>query len=172
MAGVGPRVDPMNTPLRSSPLLAALATALATAGCVIPYANLHDPAVAQQPEATAEEQRQNDAQRGPPGNAARDEQKRAQRPSSSGGSGGSPSTYSLRLHNSCSKPVLLFFGNKPKFGSGRKERLGTNTTTSYSGGAPQTVWIIDESENGLSSFVASGSQSVQITSSCTGFSSY
>ena len=68
--------------------------------------------------------------------------------------------------------MRLFFGNKPKFGSGRKERPGTNTTTSYSGGAPQTVWIIDESENGLSSFVASGSQSVQLTSSCTGFSSY
>jgi len=170
MVGVGPRVDTMNTPLRSSSLLAALATALATAGCVIPYTNLYDPAAtqAQQPEATAEAQGQNDAQRVPQGNAARDEQKRAQRPSNSGG----PSTYSLRLHNSCSKPVLLFFGDKPKFGSGRKERLGTNNTTSYSGGAPQTVWIIDESENGLSSFVASGSQSMQITSSCTGFSRY
>lgn len=102
----------------------------------------------------------------------RDEQERAQRQASPGGGSGGASTYSLRIHNSCSKTVVLFFGDKPKFGSGRTEHLGANNTTSYSGSAPQTVWIIDERENGLSSFVASGSQSMQITSSCTGFSSY
>ncbi|MRG96236.1 hypothetical protein [Polyangium spumosum] len=93
---------------------------------------------------------------------------RAGAPSSGGGGG----TYSLRLHNSCSRTVKLFFGDNPKFGSGTRTSLGSNTTSSYSGGAPKTVWIVDDRDQGISSFVASGSQSMQITSSCSGFSTY
>jgi hypothetical protein len=87
--------------------------------------------------------------------------------SSAGGGGGS--TYSLSLHNACSKTVKLFFGDDPKFGSGRRTTLGGNNVTSYSGSAPQTIWIVDDRDQGISSFVASGSQSMQITSSCAGF---
>ncbi|MDC3959839.1 hypothetical protein [Polyangium jinanense] len=99
-----------------------------------------------------------------------DEERAARAGASSSGGGGS--TYSLRLHNSCSRSVKLFFGDNPKFGSGTRTSLGSNSTTSYSGAGPKTVWIVDDRDQGISSFVASGSQSMQITSSCAGFSTY
>jgi len=102
---------------------------------------------------------------------ARSDQERAARAGASSGGGGG-STYSLRLHNSCSRTVKLFFGDNPKFGSGTRTSLGSNSTSSYSGGAPKTVWLVDDRDQGISSFVASGSQSMQITSSCAGFSTY
>ncbi|MDI1450979.1 hypothetical protein [Polyangium sp. 6x1] len=102
---------------------------------------------------------------------ARADQERAAR-AGGASSGGGGSTYSLRLHNSCSRTVKLFFGDNPKFGSGTRTSLGSNTTSSYSGGGPKTVWIVDDRDQGISSFVASGSQSMQITSSCSGFSTY
>ncbi|HVK66470.1 MAG TPA: hypothetical protein VM694_18430 [Polyangium sp.] len=101
----------------------------------------------------------------------RSDQERAARAGASSAGGGG-STYSLRLHNSCSRTLKLFFGDNPKFGSGTRTSLGSNTTSSYSGAGPKTVWIVDDRDQGISSFVASGSQSMQITSSCAGFSTY
>ena len=87
-----------------------------------------------------------------------------------------PSTYSLTLHNSCSRSVGLFHGtgsSRPPFASGTYGSIGANTTQSFSGFAPETFWITDESRNAVSSFTASGgSQRIEVLSSCSGFAPY
>jgi hypothetical protein len=87
-----------------------------------------------------------------------------------------PAHYSLTLHNSCPRTVGLYHGTgsgRPPFASGTYGSIGSNTTESFSGFAPETFWIVDDSRNGVSSFTASGgSQRVEIVSSCSGFGAY
>ncbi len=97
----------------------------------------------------------------------RDDERRQQQGQSSSAPG--PSGWSLTLHNDCPRTVKLFLGQKPKWGSGTYTSLGSNNTTSYSGNAGDMIWIVDESENGLSSLSPSGSQRMKITSGCSGF---
>ncbi|MCC6525979.1 MAG: hypothetical protein IT373_25255 [Polyangiaceae bacterium] len=81
--------------------------------------------------------------------------------------------YSLSLHNSCKQTVKLFIGEKPPFSSGTNTSLGSNTTTSYSGSAPENIWIVDDAGKPMSSYTSHpGSQTMQILESCTGFSTY
>lgn len=81
-----------------------------------------------------------------------------------------PAVVSVQLRNTCPKTVKLFFGEKPKYGSGRTTTMSSNSVTSYSLAPGSTVWIIDEQENGLSSFsVSASSTRMEITPSCTGF---
>ena len=97
-------------------------------------------------------------------------------PSNSGGASNAPAPkpqstfFSMTLKNNCRDKVLIFVGDKPKFGSGTRTSIGGNTIRSFSGTAPETFWITDASENGLSSFTVSpGSHRMQILPSCTGF---
>ncbi len=78
---------------------------------------------------------------------------------------------SVTLINECKQTVKLFFGSKPKFGSGRHSSIGSNTRTSHSGTAGDMIWIEDESGNGVSSVtLAVGMREVRINSSCMGIS--
>jgi len=102
--------------------------------------------------------------------------RRAERQSSTSGRGGQPSSsgggssYSLSLKNECPKTVRLFFGQKPKFGSGTSSTIGANNIQSKSGSVGDMIWIVDASDNGVSSYSPrAGSQSIVITSSCSGF---
>jgi hypothetical protein len=82
-----------------------------------------------------------------------------------------PSVVRISLRNTCSQTVKLFFGDKPKFGSGTYTTIGSNTITSYSMKPGDMLWIVDDSQNGISSVTASpGTNTVEITQSCTGFS--
>jgi len=77
---------------------------------------------------------------------------------------------SVRLRNGCRETVRLFFGERPRFGSGRYSTLSANTVTSYSLDEGDMLWIVDESQNGLSSVTISrGMREIEVTSSCTGF---
>lgn len=90
--------------------------------------------------------------------------------SSSSSTSSPPARASISLKNGCSQTVKLFFGDKPKYGSGRYTTIGANNITSESMAPGDMIWIVDDSQNGLSSFTAgSGSQRVEINSSCTGF---
>jgi hypothetical protein len=81
--------------------------------------------------------------------------------------------YSLSLHNSCNRTVKLFIGEKPPFSSGTNTSLGSNTTTSYSGTAPENIWVVDDSGHPLSSYTTRpGMQTMQILETCSGFSTY
>ena len=119
----------------------------------------------------AQYQQQQAAQR-----AAYQEQQQAQQASqpaasSGGGDGGAPvpaQTASVSLKNVCGQTVKLFFGDKPKFGSGRSSSIGSNTLQSASMGVGDTVWIVDDSGNGIASYTASaGSQRIEVN--CGGF---
>ncbi len=78
--------------------------------------------------------------------------------------------YSLRLKNKCRRRVKLFLGRKPRFSSGRNTSLGANSITSFSGSAPETIWIVGSSGRGVSSYaLGPGRHELVITRSCQGF---
>lgn len=80
-----------------------------------------------------------------------------------------PVPTTVELHSDCSKTVSVFYGDKPKFGSGTKSSVSSNSTSSASRKADGTltIWIIDEKENGLSSVhVEPSTKRVEIDKSC------
>lgn len=78
--------------------------------------------------------------------------------------------FRVTLRNRCRRTVRLFIGRKPRFSSGVNTSIGSNTTTSRSGFAPKTFWIVDRSGRGISSYtVGPGSHTLLITRSCAGF---
>ena len=82
-----------------------------------------------------------------------------------------PTVVSVTFRSACPNTVRLFFGDKPKFGSGTYTTMSSNTVTSYSMAPGATVWIVDDSDNGVSSASVSGStREIQVTSSCNGLS--
>ena len=75
----------------------------------------------------------------------------------------------VEIHSDCTKTTPVFYGEKPKFGSGTKSSIGSNTTTSASrkSDGTLTVWIIDEQENGIASVhVDASAKRVEIDRSC------
>ena len=75
----------------------------------------------------------------------------------------------IEIHSDCTKTTPVFYGDKPKFGSGTKSSIGSNTTTSASrkSDGSLTVWIIDEQENGIASVhVGPTTKRVEIDRSC------
>jgi hypothetical protein len=79
-----------------------------------------------------------------------------------------PSTVSITLRSSCSQTVRVFFGQKPKFGSGTYSSVSSNSVSSYSMKPGDMIWIVDQSDNGLSSVtISSGTREVKINSNCT-----
>ncbi len=74
---------------------------------------------------------------------------------------------SVTLRNTCGETVKIFFGDKPKFGSGTYSSLSGNASTSHSFMPGDMFWIVDESQNGVSSFtVADGTRKIEVDSGC------
>lgn len=94
----------------------------------------------------------------------------------SGGGGGAPASsgpvrVSTRLTNLCSQTVRLFHGKKPGYSSGRTDSIGGNGIVNVSGNEGDTLWIVDERGDGMSSFSHNRNiKEIFITKSCTGFS--
>lgn len=83
-----------------------------------------------------------------------------------------PVVVSVTLRNTCSNTVRVFYGDKPKFGSGTTSSLSGNSSTSRQMKPGEMVWIVDESDNGLASATVSAStRTIEVTSSCTGLTS-
>ena len=75
----------------------------------------------------------------------------------------------VTLRNRCRETVKLFFGDKPKFGSGTYSSLGGNSSTSRQFREGDMIWVVDDGQNGLSSTTVSrGARTIEITESCTG----
>jgi len=75
----------------------------------------------------------------------------------------------IDVHNDCTDSVPLFLGDKPKFGSGTKTSVSSNSTTTFprNNDGTLTVWIIDEQENGLASVhVTKRMKKIEIGRSC------
>lgn len=79
-----------------------------------------------------------------------------------------PGPVSVTLRNSCKETVNVFFGDKPKFGSGRYSTMSSNSSTSSSFMPGDMFWIVDGSQNGVSSVtVAEGMREIEIVDGCT-----
>ena len=78
---------------------------------------------------------------------------------------------SVTIRSSCSKTVKVFYGDKPKFGSGTYSSISSNSVQSHSFQEGDLFWIVDESENGISSAsISRGTRELEIGSSCSGIS--
>ena len=81
-----------------------------------------------------------------------------------------PTTVSVALRNGCSETVKLFFGEKPKFGSGRYSSLSSNTRTNQTFKPGDMLWIVDDGQNGVESVtVEASTKEIEIASSCDSF---
>ena len=79
---------------------------------------------------------------------------------------------SVTIRSSCNKTVKVFYGDKPKFGSGTYSSISSNSVQSHSFQEGDLFWIVDESENGISSAsICRGTRELEIGSSCSGISS-
>ncbi|MBI1946275.1 MAG: hypothetical protein HYS27_11290 [Deltaproteobacteria bacterium] len=83
------------------------------------------------------------------------------------GGGGGP--VSVQIRCTCSKTVPVFYGDKPKYGSGTRSSCSSNSVSSKSFGVGDMMWLIDESENGLGSVtVSSSTRTIEV--GCTSIS--
>jgi hypothetical protein len=85
------------------------------------------------------------------------------------GPGGAPmpQVVSVTIRSECSNTVPVFYGEKPKFGSGTKSSISSHSSESHSFRPGDMMWIIDESENGLASVtVRAGVHEIDISSGC------
>ena len=76
---------------------------------------------------------------------------------------------SVTLRNSCKQTVKVFFGDKPKFGSGTYSSLSSNSVTSHTFAVGEMMWIVDDAENGLSSTsVSANTREIEVLDGCSG----
>jgi hypothetical protein len=79
---------------------------------------------------------------------------------------------SVTIRSACSKTVKVFYGDKPKFGSGTYSSIDSNSVQSHSFKPGEMLWIVDESENGLgSATISAGTRELEVGSSCTNIAS-
>ncbi|MEO7092731.1 MAG: hypothetical protein ABI175_05740, partial [Polyangiales bacterium] len=62
----------------------------------------------------------------------------------------------------------VFYGNKPKYGSGTSSSVSTNSVSSHSFREGDMFWVTDESGNGIDGFtVTRDTRTIEIDSSCS-----
>jgi hypothetical protein len=82
-----------------------------------------------------------------------------------------PAVVSVTLRNSCRQTVKVFYGAKPKYGSGTESTLGGNSVQNHSVRPGDMLWLLDASGNGIASATAApGMREIEVTTSCTGLS--
>lgn len=88
---------------------------------------------------------------------------------SGGTSGGGP--VSVTIRSSCPNTVKVFYGSKPKYGSGTTSSISSNSVNSHTFQPGDMMWTVDDSDNGLGSVTVSGSiHEIQIGSDCRSIS--
>lgn len=79
-----------------------------------------------------------------------------------------PSVVSVTLRSSCKNTVRVFYGQKPKFGSGTTSSLSAHSVQSKQMKPGDMVWIVDASDNGVSSATVAGTtKTIEVDASCT-----
>jgi hypothetical protein len=64
--------------------------------------------------------------------------------------------------------VHVFYGDKPKFGSGTYSTIESNSVESHTFNPGDQLWIVDESENGIANTsVGPGTHEIDVMESCT-----
>jgi hypothetical protein len=91
-----------------------------------------------------------------------------------GGGGGAPAPAgptSVTIRSSCSQTVRVFYGDKPKFGSGTTSSISSNSVNSHSFMDGDMFWIVDDSDNGVDSVtLGPGIREILINSDCRSIS--
>jgi hypothetical protein len=84
-----------------------------------------------------------------------------------------PSTVSVDIRSDCPKTVKVFYGEKPKFGSGTYSSVESNSVSSHQFGSGDMFWIVDDSQNGVASVTAKpGMSEIKVTSDCMHLSAH
>ncbi len=139
------------------------------------YARVDAEVQAEQARQQAEWEAQQQAEREANERAMADARAASSTPSSSSSSSSAPAgptVVYVTLRNTCPSKVNLFLGDTPKFGSGTYTSIGANTSTGMSFKEGDMIWIVDDSQNGISSTtVSANARTVEITKSCTGMTS-
>ena len=79
----------------------------------------------------------------------------------------SASTVSVTLVNACSDTVKVFFGDKPKFGSGRYSSLSSNSRTNQTFKPGDQLWIVDDGQNGVANAkIEASTREIEVASGC------
>jgi hypothetical protein len=82
-----------------------------------------------------------------------------------------PTTVSVTIRSACSKTVPVFYGDKPKYGSGTTSSVSSNSVSSKTFQVGDQMWVLDESGNGAGSVtISENTRNVEINSSCGGLS--
>lgn len=91
-------------------------------------------------------------------------------PASSNRSSSSPAPsgpVSVTIRSKCGSTVRVFYGDKPKFGSGTSSTISSNSVQSKSFRAGDMMWVVDDRDNGLSSTsISQSTREIEVT--CTG----
>ena len=91
--------------------------------------------------------------------------------SASGGAASGPSVISITIRSRCPKTAKVFYGDKPKYGSGTRSTVSTNSVSSHSFRPGDMFWLTDDSEKGLASVtVSAGMREITINADCAGLS--
>jgi hypothetical protein len=81
-----------------------------------------------------------------------------------------PQTVSVTIRSSCPRTVKVFYGEKPKYGSGTNSSISSNSVQSHTFRVGDSFWIIDDSENGVSQYtIRPNTSTIEIASSCSSF---
>lgn len=89
--------------------------------------------------------------------------------SSSSSSPSSSGPVSVTIRSSCGSTVRVFYGDKPKYGSGTTSSISSNSVQSHSFRAGDMMWVVDEHDNGLGS-VSISANTRELEVSCGGIS--
>lgn len=74
-----------------------------------------------------------------------------------------PSTVSVTIKSDCKDTVKVFYGDKPKFGSGKYSTVSSNSRSSHTFQPGDMFWIVDDSQNGVSSVtVEEGTREIKV----------
>ncbi len=78
-----------------------------------------------------------------------------------------PTVVSVTIRSACSKTVRVFYGDKPKFGSGTTSSISSNSVQSKSMKPGEMIWVVDEQDNPLGGVsISEGTRTVEIGSDC------
>ncbi len=86
---------------------------------------------------------------------------------SGGGSSANSGPVSVTIRSECPSTVKVFYGDKPKFGSGTTSSISSNSVNSHSFRAGDMMWVVDDHDNGMGSVsVSPGTRELRIGRDC------
>lgn len=96
------------------------------------------------------------------GAPASDPAKPASEPAPSG-----PTTVSVSIRSACAKTVKVFYGDKPKFGSGTSSTVSSNSVSNKTFKPGDMMWVVDDKDEGLASVkIEDKTKELEIGSDC------